>query len=260
MSTLLTLEGKPVGPVATEAKLQHDPETLAREKSRLGNLLKSFFQGWMHDRTPDPNKPNVVHPDPDALRAHWGGRWAEAARTMNESSTPIRVDEDALYKMIDERVMMEAREAESSKGMHEILDMSTWEFLPVSSSPVGMLYINSACAVAVDQAGYVYVWVRHALEDLEQWAEGWRPITRKPLVTGVSYSMAELYNLLQSIRVGQVATLSEELMMRCRTKRKSPWWQMHFNLHVVQLLGWLCLLVSVVVALTIGLLHTLFNL
>lgn len=260
MTQILNIDGKPAGPVATAAKLQHDSETLAREKARMDSLLKSLFQGWMQDHQQDPNKPKVVHADPDALRAHYGERWVDAARTMNASSTPIQVDENALYAVIDQRVAMERREAESKMGMHEIPDMSAWELLPVGNTPVGLLYINSACAVAVDGAGYVYVWVRHALEDLETWAEGWLPPTRKPVVTGVSYTMMELHSLLQSMRVGQMATLPEELMMRCRIPRRNPWWLMRFRLHVVQLLGWLLLLVSVVVIITVLSLRTLMML
>lgn len=257
MTQILTLHGTPAGPIQSDAKLEHDSETLTRERARMDNLLKSLWQDFVRDMQHDPQKPLLVKPDFDAIRRHYGERYAEAARVVNASSLPLEVDENALYNIIDSNRELNQREADMNTPLHAVLDLTKYELKLVGQTSLGALYINNAMALAVSESGMVHLWLRHEQESMDQWCQGWLPPQRNAVLMAVDYKMQEVHTLLAGLRVAHMATLTELQMHEARKPVHKPWYLVQLRMHVGQLLGWFLLLISLVSIITIGVIRWL---
>lgn len=215
---ILDATGKPAPIVPSEAKMAHDPEVLHRERIRFENLLKDGYAAWAKDISPDPQKPTIVTGDPDAVRTFHAEKFKEFARIHNAAGRPMKVDEDALYKLIDQALAEWKQQSELNAPLHQVTDLEPYGLLPVGQIAQGTLYINSAYAVSVSAEGLVCLWLRDLRDPLEYWAKDWLPTPYRAMVLETAYyTLQDLENLKSVLKIARAVPLSEHLMHSCRT-------------------------------------------
>jgi len=182
------------------------------------NALKGFFAKMRHV----PGRPPLVLADYQLARKEAGEAFALSARILNEKGFAIeRVDEDAVFKAIDQWFADQQREREHGMPLHKVADLSVHGLLPVGKTLGGTLWICANLAVLVNENGMCAVYVRGAEETDPDWAADWMPdTTRMPVLRGMDYPLQGLLQFTNGQGYARMAPLNEEQMNACRTPRK----------------------------------------
>jgi hypothetical protein len=226
---ILSPDGAPIEHIKGATKKAHEPQELARERVRLDQVLHTMYESFMRDITQPTDRPLTLDPNMDAVRKHYDTKWREVAKTVNESTMPITVREDAMADVMDKELKRMEMMHNAQIPLHQVQDLQKWDLLPLINTRRGMLHMNTRVCVAVDAEGNTTVWLRGPHERTEDWCSGWAPEPwRDPIVECANYTLGELNNLLAITRRPDVGQLNEDHMAMARTPdvvSRKPWYQ-----------------------------------
>lgn len=223
MSNVLTIDGKPAGPVVTDVKKAHDPKELRMHQARMTALFMEIlneFKAAFQQREGEP--PSPVQPDWDAVKKVACDRWESAVDTFNSSSVAAKpADRDLMAKTIDGmRRNMEENQVKEQR-LCDITDLTPHGFLFCGIAQEGDLWLSQHCAVATTPNGGCRVWLRGPEMTDENWFGGWLPSpTNIDLsLSAPDYTLGSLQSLLAHLGVGRIIPPTELQMAAARQRR-----------------------------------------
>lgn len=216
---ILGPSGQPIGTTAApideqalsaQQPKEHEPRWYRRRVEECDQLFGEMYQAALQDMN-HPKTPGVAV-DREAIVRHYQHEWAKHCHKVLNSPQPVPLNVAAMREELEKTVKLAEHKARMNTPIHQLNDLTEWDFKLVGRCTAGTVWLNSHCWLVVGDGGVIKVYLtdratpagrspNYLLEALDDMG---------PDLEHVGLTMQQVYNLLGAYQVTSTAAPTEE--------------------------------------------------